>query len=293
MPRARPGHLIALGLSAALATPMLATTVAATEASTDDPELVYECWAALDFASQRGKAPGVVPNTARAQFDALTRNDPATGKAARQAIDKVWADYRKQNGKAMLERYILGVAQDCAALYGAKPQTATSEQELGPLGTLSAGALRAYVQRTGDAGAVADYLVYHYPYGKDTFKPNADGDYLGELIVAAGAKGLRAWSDEAVYAIANKYYWQYNPPATRLIFAEYQRRMRAARQSEEQARARAEAEAARRAQMARSANARPVGSLGSGNTAPPRSSGIVVCTTYEGPNGGRVCKEQK
>ena len=47
-----------------------------------------------------------------------------------------------------------------------------------------------------------------------------------------------------------------------------------------------------RAAQARRANAPYVGSLGSGSASRPKpGSGVVVCTTYKGTGGGRVCKE--
>jgi hypothetical protein len=201
---------------------------------------------------------------------------------------------RKSDGRPALERYVLSVAQDCSDLYVelAERDAAAVEGELNSLGTLSAAALRSYATRTGDLGEIANYLVYNYPYGKDLFKPNEDGDLLGQLVVEAGASGLRRWSDEAIYAIANKHYWQYNPPATRLVDAEYRRRMRMMRQTQSEAQRWAQRAADDRAAQARRANAPYVGSLGSGSSSRPKpGSGVVVCTTYKGTGGGRVCKE--
>ena len=108
----------------------------------------------------------------------------------------------------------------------------------------------------------------------------------------AGASGLRRWSDEAIYAIANKHYWQYNPPATRLVDAEYRRRMRMMRQTQSEAQRWAQRAADDRAAQTRRANAPYVGSLGSRSSSRPKpGSGVVVCTTYKGTGGGRVCKE--
>lgn len=290
-----PRAPLAVGLAAPLAL-MLASDPA--QAAPTDPDMVFECWMAMNYAHKKGERVSISPVLPRSQFDILTKKDPAAFKKAQKALDKVWTDVRKAEGSAMLDRYIFGVAQDCVGLYGGSTQArqavaATNEGELNSLGTLSAGALTAYVQRTGDAPAVADYLVYHYPYGKDLFKPNEDGDFLSELIIQAGKDGLRRWSDEAVYAIANKTYWQSNPPATRLIFAEYQRRMRQMQMNEAQAQQWAQRAADDRAAQARSANAKPVGSLGNGNRSATPGSGIFVCTTYSGTGGGRVCKEEK
>lgn len=290
-------------LAAALALPVSAAITAAPAPSgTQDIELVLECARALDIAASKGTGLPVQAHVALADFERITKRDANLRKQAEKAVDGIWADYRKTKGREAFDRYVLSVAEDCSDLYvqrdaklrqaAAKPKV-SPENELNSLGTLSAGALRAFVQRTGNSPAVADYLVYHYPYGKDLFKPNEDGDYLAQLILQAGPAGVKRFSDEAVYAIANKHYWQYNPPATRLIFDEYRRRMRQMRQNEDDARRWAQRAADDRARQARSANARPVGSLGSGNVRAPQGNGVVTCTTYKGYGGGTVCKEGK
>lgn len=295
----RPRIRRTLGLAAPFAMLLAAAPL---QANSDVAELTYECAQAFDFAAKKGVRLSVTSQVAMAEFDAVTARDSSLRKPAITAVTAVWNDYLEANGRKSLDRYILGVAQDCADYYGAKAarqqpasaqQTDPREGELNTLGTLSVGALAAYFERTGDAPAVADYLVYHYPYGKDLFKPNEDGEFLSQLIVQAGKDGLRRWSDEAVFAIANKFYWQYNPPATRLIFAEYQRRMRQMRMNEAQAEQWAQRAADDRAQQARMANAKPVGSLGNGNRSATRGTGIVVCTTYKGYAGGTACKEEK
>ena len=281
---------IALGASLAV---LLSVTPA--RASTDDAELIYECGLAIDFAAKKGVKLPVSAGRAMSHFGDVTGNDPDLRNQADRKIRAIWDAYGKRDGRKALDRYILSVAQDCSDLYVelAEREAAEVEGQLNGAGTLSAAALRSYATRTGDYGEVANYLVYYYPYGKDLFQPNEDGDLLGQLIVEAGAAGLRRWSDEAIYAIANGHYWQYNPPATRLVFAEYQRRMRMMRQTESEAQRWAQRAADDRAKKARQANASYVGSLGTGRPYKPKpSSGVVVCTTYKGTGGGRVCKEE-
>tara|TARA_B100000678_G_C18191199_1_gene495416 strand:- start:665 stop:1546 length:882 start_codon:yes stop_codon:yes gene_type:complete len=287
----RSGAAGAVVLGASLAVLLSAPPA---RASTKDAELIYECAVALEYAEDKGAGLPVAAGRAMAHFDEVTGNDPTLRKRAEQIVDASWKSYRKDKGRDAFDRYVLSVAQDCSDLYVelAEGASADTEARLNAQGTLSAAALRSYATRTGDYGEVANYLVYYYPYGKDLFQPNEDGDLLGQLIVEAGATGLRGWSDEAIYAIANGHYWQYNPPATRLVFAEYQRRMRKMRQSEAEAQRWAQRAAADRAQKARQANAPYVGSLGTGKPYKPKAgSGVVVCTTYKGTGGGRVCKE--
>ena len=263
-------------------------------ANTEDAELIYECGLAMQFAEKKDVQLTVPANRAMGHFAEVTRNDPNLRNEADRQIRVVWDGIRKSDGRPALERYILSVAQDCSDLYVelAERDAAAVEGELNSLGTLSAAALRSYATRTGDLGEIANYLVYNYPYGKDLFKPNEDGDLLGQLVVEAGASGLRRWSDEAIYAIANKHYWQYNPPATRLVDAEYRRRMRMMRQTQSEAQRWAQRAADDRAAQARRANAPYVGSIGRGSSSRPTpGSGVVVCTTHKGIGGGRVCKE--
>ena len=288
---APPAIAAAIVLGASLA---VLLSSAPARASEDDAELIYECGLAMEFAAKKGATLPVSAGRAMSHFGDVTGNDPNSRNQADQAIRAIWDEYKERDGRKALDRYILSVAQDCSDLYVelAEREAAEVEGQLNSLGTLSAAALRSYATRTGDYGEVANYLVYYYPYGKDLFQPNEDGDLLGQLIVEVGAAGLRRWSDEAIYAIANGHYWQYNPPATRLVFAEYQRRMRMMRQTEAEAQRWAQRAAADRAEKARQANAPYVGSLGTGKPYKPKpGSGVVVCTTHKGTGGGRVCKE--
>ena len=298
MPSALPGRRDTLhappGVLALGAAACLLVAAAPLRANTEDAELIYECGLAMQFAEKEGIQLPVSSNRALGHFAEVTRNDPNLRNEADRQVRAVWDGMRKSDGRPALERYVLSVAQDCSDLYVelAERDAAAVEGELNSLGTLSAAALRSYATRTGDLGEIANYLVYNYPYGKDLFKPNEDGDLLGQLVVEAGASGLRRWSDEAIYAIANKHYWQYNPPATLLVDAEYRRRMRMMRQTQSEAQRWAQRAADDRAAQARRANAPYVGSIGRGSSSRPTpGSGVVVCTTHKGIGGGRVCKE--
>lgn len=289
VPKSKPIAL-ALGMGLVLLAPSMPAS-----AQGKDSELIYECALALEFAAKNRMNLSTPASRVIAHYGEVTGNDAQIRQQDAQTIEAIWAEYRGQNGRKALDRYKLSVAQDCSDAYNelAQREAAQVEGETNSLGTLSAAALRSFATRTGDYGEVANYLVYYYPYGKDLFQPNEDGDLLGQLVVEAGAAGLRRWSDEAIYAIANKFYWQYNPPATRLVFAEYQRRMRMMRQSEAEAQRWAQRAADDRAEQARRANAPYVGSLGTGKPYKPKSgSGVYVCTTYKGTGGGRVCKEE-
>ena len=110
--------------------------------------------------------------------------------------------------------------------------------------------------------------------------PLKQGLDSAEIAARCAKRGL---SDEAVYTIATKHYWQYNPPATRLIFDEYMRRLRAKKQTQDEGQRWAERAAADRARQAQQANAKPVGSLG-------KSCEVIYRPAEPGIAGSRIVK---
>lgn len=285
----RAGAASALAIGLAIASP----ASLAADGADDDADEIWECAAAINVAESKGMKLPVTSDFVIDHFVSLTGGSLAAEDSADAEVRRFWTQVREQRGQSGLEAYVLETAQDCADLYVQaeqmeQQQAATASQapvqrDLNALGTLSAASLRAYVDQTGDPGAVADYLVYHYPYGKDLFQPNEDGDFLGELIVKLGKNGVRGLSDEAVYAIATKHYWQYNPPATRLIFDEYMRRLRANKQTQDEGQRWAERAAADRARQAQQATAKPVGSLG-------KSCEVIYRPAEPGIAGSRIVK---
>ena len=292
----RPGtkhRRITLHLPFCAAMAVVAAPISA-EAVEDDADEIWECAAAIGVAEDMGVKLPVSSELVIDDFVRITRGSLAAEDSADAEVRRYWTAIREQRGQSGLQDHVLETARDCADLYvqaatlkqqsGGQQQTASTQvQDLNSLGTLSAASLRAYAEQTGDAGAVADYLVYHYPYGKDLFKPNEDGDYLGELIASIGAAGVKKFSDEAIYAIAYKHYWQYNPPASRIVDAEYRRRLRVQRQTVEEGQRWAQRAAEDRARRAREANAKPVGSLG-------KSCEVIYRPAEPGIAGSRVVK---
>lgn len=264
---------------------------AVTAQDSDDADEIWECAAAINVAQSKGLKLPVSADHVIDHFLKLTGGSKEAEDSADAEVRRFWTQLREQKGQAGLEAYVLETARECSDLYAKAselgqqrvPASQPGRQDLNALGTLSAASLRAYVEQTGDHGGVADYLVYHYPYGKDLFKPNDDGDYLGQLIASVGVTGVRRFSNEAVYAIEHNRYWQYNPPATRVVHEEYRRRLRAQRQTEDEGRRWAERAAADRARKARDANAKPVGSLG-------RSCEVIYRPAEPGIPGSRIVK---
>lgn len=288
-----PHQRIPLSFPICVALAVLAAPASA-EAVEDDADEIWECAAAIGVAEGMGVKLPVTSEYVIDDFVRITKGSAAAENSADAEVRRFWTDIREKRGQGGLQDHVLETARDCADLYvqaatlkqqPRRQQQASAPQvhDMNSLGTLSAAALRAYAEQTGDAGAVADYLVYHYPYGKDLFKPNEDGDYLGELIASVGANGVKKFSDEAIYAIAYKHYWQYNPPASRIVDAEYRRRLRAQRQTVEEGQRWAQRAAEDRARRAREANAKPVGSLG-------KSCEVIYRPAEPGIAGTRVVK---
>ncbi len=153
--------------------------------------------------------------------------------------------------------------------------------------------VRDYAERTRDYAGSADYIVTQMPGGRSLYEDSPLGDLLGELVVAAGEKGLREFSEYAISNMVLKKYWSYNPPASLLVEAEYTRRQRMARKAaddEEERRERARSELARRQA---GASAPYVGSAGpgAGSSANSVNSGKVCTESYlSGYGGGTVIR---
>ncbi|WP_170304694.1 hypothetical protein [Croceicoccus estronivorus] len=265
-----------LACIALLATPHIAL---ADTWKDDNPQetadYIYECGLALDWGEQHAQQSYRVDSvfTQKHLDSVISRNKGVSEDTSAANIKKLWSDTAKSDGQAGLRTYILDTARDCEQIYlellaqerggSAQPAPQPPANESTQISqNFTAADLRNYVRRTGNHAAVADYIVYKYPNGKDPFGDSPEGELLGELIVEIGAKGVIRFSDAAILAIIGNHYWQYNPPASRIAEAEYQRRLRVRKYNAAQSRSWAERAAADRARQAREANAKPVGSLG-------------------------------
>lgn len=116
--------------------------------------------------------------------------------------------------------------------------------------------LRDHYRQNRNARLIVDYITGRYPSGKRLMgDPVPEMEFLAELINAIPNQGMQSLSDASLLAIVNKQYWQYNPPASRKVMAEYQRRLRVQRYNDREAKRWADrVERERREELATAAN---------------------------------------
>ncbi|WP_339827694.1 hypothetical protein [uncultured Parasphingorhabdus sp.] len=286
---------------AALSIPAAAS--AQTAHAQDRVDSIYECAQAIQVGEEQGNSYDVSSTFARGYLDRVLGQGGASKSTAKTNVTRQWLDYKAKNGERALLDHVLEAADECEAVlyeiaaddsYNSRGSVvAVAAAAAAPAAeapdSYSVADLRYHVQETGDYAAVADYIVERYPYGKKLMEEIPEGNLLGELVVETGAKGVTRFSDAAVVALANQYYWQYNPPATRIIFAEYQRRLRVRKYTENEGKQWAARAAKDRAAQAASA----ASGSSSGQRTPRQKFKTCTTTTYSGVGGGTAisCKD--
>lgn len=233
-------------------------------------DLIYECANSLEWAEQNADTRHpVTSDMVWANYDSYKRVNAVSEAASKAELDLYWDEILSDEGPEALREMIVFTAGVCAQDY-------SELLEQGPLATgaapsfgadaeparYSAAQLQDYVDQTGDYASVADYIVHDMPDGKDPFGQSAEGEMLGRMVVDAGAKGVIRFSDDAILAMVGARYWQYNPPASRIVEDEYRRRLSVRNYSAAQGKSWTERAARDRAEQARLARAKPVGSIG-------------------------------
>lgn len=263
------------------------TSHAQAAASQDSIDSIYECARALEVGEAGNKTYDFGSKRAWDYFDKRLANSNATEALAKANITKLWEDYQAKNGQDELVAYAWATAKECDVALAYAEQDSMIAVAAEPPKALTARDLRYHLQQTGDYSIVADYIVGRYPYGKKLMEEIPEGNLLGELVVETGAKGVMKFSDDAVYAMANQYYWQYNPPATRIIFAEYQRRLRVRKYNENEGKRWAERAAQDRAQQA----AKSYAPSSSGSRAVSRKGSCTTVTDHAGGGTKAICNQ--
>jgi hypothetical protein len=256
----RSARLIAIGSLSSVP----ATLAAQVSEEQQEAVLIYECGKSMVWAeAYSDEVLRVTSDEVWAHFDQFAASHTISEAKAAIALDAYWQEIYDEDGAEELTSMIMMAALSCEDKYLKRREQVTAASEGNHLvRELSVEQLQSLFERTGDASSVADYIVYQMPNGKDPFADSPRGELLGRLVVDAGADGIRRFSDAAILAMVGARYWQYNPPATRLVDAEYRRRLRARNYSEAQGRSWTQRAAADRAEQARLANAKPVGSIG-------------------------------
>ena len=226
--------------------------------------LIYECGKSLVWAeAYSDEVLRVTSDEVWAHFDQFAASHSISEAKAAIALNGYWQEIYDEDGAEELASMIMMAALSCEDKYLKRREQVAAASEAGRLvRELSVEQLQSLLERTDDAPSVADYIVYQMPNGKDPFADSPKGELLGRLVVDAGASGIRRFSDAAILAMVGARYWQYNPAATRLVDAEYRRRLRDRNYSEAQGRSWTHRAAADRAEQARLAKAKPVGSIG-------------------------------
>jgi len=275
-------------LTAGLPLLCLVSTAASGQSTTDQDRAfaVYECAGALTYGEGIGKKYQISSQSILAEFEALANARKIQKDPVDAAVRRHWFQQTKGQGPGAMNQHILSLARDCEKKYLKILGKPAVSQKRKP-GTYNTTDLRYHISQTGDYAAVADYIVHKYPRGKNHFSQIAEGEYLGEIIAKIGRKGVKKFSDAAVVGIVKQHYWQYNPPASLIIDAEYRRRLQVKKYNEAQAQ-----QWARRAQQAREQRAQ-AGVYASPSIGKARTV-FQTCTrtTYSGYGGGSTleCK---
>ncbi len=251
-----------------LALPVLSLSSHAFAQASEDQQqavLIYECGKALVWAeAYSSQKLSVSSDEVWNHFDAFAATHSVSEAKAKIALDDYWQAVFDEDGQDELVHLIMTTASRCEEEYLDRrtSQTVTAAAEQVAPVEYTVAQLQAHIDETGDYASVADYIVYHLPNGKDPFGDSPEGELLGRMVMDAGPKGLIRFSDASILAMVEAQYWQYNPPASRLVDAEYRRRLRVRNYSQAQGRSWGERAARDRAEQARLAKAKPVGSIG-------------------------------
>lgn len=282
MTKMMPGTLLAPCLLTASLLPQMAQAQGV-DASVEKAIDIYECAGALSYGETAAERYRVSSEALWKDFERLENSSSVKSDASDLAVRKRWVRAARGKGPGSMHKHILSVARACEKQYA--PKVISDPPVARKPGQYTQADLRYHIQQTGDYAAVADYIVHKYPGGKPLFSELPEGEFLGEFIRKIGAKGVRKFSDSAILGITRQHYWQYNPPATLIISAEYRKRLRARKYSQVQAN-----NWARREQQARTARAQS-GVYASPSIGRARTV-FQTCTvtTVSGYGGGRVTK---
>ncbi|WP_086608984.1 hypothetical protein [Erythrobacter donghaensis] len=199
------------------------------------------CASAMQFSEDNGEPLRFSSDVLFEEFLTMEREEGISREVARK-----WATAEFDNVTAGLsefdaEQLIFDTAMQCEfrAIEREEQRLAAQGGQSGAPGAeIDVAFLRQHFATNRNPRLIADYIVDRYPGGKGRMGPPIpEGEYLGELVVELGKSGVQALSDPAIVAMITDPFWQYNPPATRLVTEEYQRRLRVMRFNERDAQA--------------------------------------------------------
>ncbi|MEM7689753.1 MAG: hypothetical protein AAF291_12095 [Pseudomonadota bacterium] len=235
----------------------------------------YECATAMIYAEELGEPFAFPSRVLFDEFDDLVKQGADRTVAAAFAKEQ-FELFTKGKSQQGAEDYIVDLARDCEQLMlEREAMRIEKERAAAASRPITVADLRAHFEKNRNLPVIVDYILDRHPGGKPLMgDPIPEGEFLAELLLHVGKNGVKALSDSALVTIVNRPFWQYNPPASKLAQAEYSRRLRARKYSQNEARNWAKrVETERRESLRRSAS----------ETA-KRWGGGITCTNVA-PNG--------
>lgn len=269
---ARVGAVVAAALAISGATTALAQTAVTQQELADT---TFECATAMRYAEELGEPMAFPSRLLFDEFNELVKKGADRAVAAAFAKDQ-FELFTRNMSRSAAEDYIVDLAHECEQLtIEREGNRIAQERAEAAERPITVADLRAHFDTNRNLPVIVDYILDRYPDGKALMgEPIPEGEFLAELLLRVGENGVKALSDSALVTIVNRQFWQYNPPASRLAQAEYSRRLRARKYSENEARNWAKrVEDERRTSLRQSAS-RTAERLGAG----------VTCTNVA-PNG--------
>lgn len=221
-----------IGATFAFALGLAAGNTAATAQQASDSQMMandhFACASVMEYAVQNGRRLPVDSSIVWQLLDRVLAKGGTSEQAALEYTKAEWQAFGYQRDAeieaqpAKFYTYVMGMADECADIYGILVEREASKpRELGVTD------FDYHMKTTSNPGPIFDYVISRYPGGKSLMGEKIpEGEYLGELVVQIGKQGIMRLSDQVLLAMNNRTYWQYNPPATRIVSAEYQRRLR-------------------------------------------------------------------
>lgn len=228
--------MVLRGVGCVSAMALIAAALPAAAQNDDQPSnqdianSTYECATAMRYSEANGEPLRFSSAVLFDEFDAMIKAHGVSKDAAATFAKNQFDTLTQGMSESKAEDYIFDLAILCEELTIEREDRRIAAErakadEQG--GEINVAYLREHFAANRNPRVIADYIVDRYPIGKGlTGDPIAEGEYLGELIVELGPIGVRSFSDAAILSVMNSPYWQYNPPASKLVIEEYQRRLR-------------------------------------------------------------------
>ncbi|WP_233994158.1 hypothetical protein [Porphyrobacter sp. AAP60] len=189
-----------------------------------------ECASAMKFSEDNGEPLRFSSAVLFEEFLELERKHGVSREIAAKWAQQQFDTLTAGKTESAAEDYVFDLAVMCEELTIEREDrriAAERQQAHEQGGEINVPFLRQHMAANRNPRLIADYIVDRHPGGKGRMgDPIPEGEYLGELVVEIGKLGVQALSDAAIVAMITDPFWQYNPPATRLVTEEYQRRLR-------------------------------------------------------------------